>query len=131
MPKVHLRLLILLVAFASFVCSVHQYSSAQRNAVETYAVTNARILPASGATIERGTVVIRDGLIAAVGASVSVPADARVIDGTGLTIYPGLIDSYTNLALPEAAPSPSAGGGPPRPAASGPNSTQPPGLQPE
>ena len=139
MPKVHLRLLILLVAFASFVFSVHQHGSAQRNAVETYAITNARILPASGATIERGTVVIRDGLIAAVGASVSVPADARVIDGTGLTIYPGLIDSYTNLALPEAAPSPSAGGGgpafffqaPARPSPGGPNSTQPLGLQPE
>ena len=138
MPKVHLRLLILLVASASFVCTIHQYGSAQRNAVETYAITNARILPASGATIERGTVVIRDGLIAAVGASVSVPADARVVDGTGLTVYPGLIDSYTNLALPEAAPSPSPGaGGPaffqaaPRPSTGGPNSTQPVGLQPE
>jgi imidazolonepropionase-like amidohydrolase len=138
MPKVHLRLLIVLVALASFVCSIHRYSSAQRNAVETYAITNARILPASGATIERGTVVIRDGLIAAVGSSVSVPADARVIDGTGLTVYPGLIDSYTNLGLPEAAPSPSPGGGgpaffqaAPRPSPGGPNSTQPVGLQPE
>jgi hypothetical protein len=89
-----------------------------------------------------GTIVFRNGLIVAVGANVSAPSDARVIDGTGLTVYPGLIDSYTNLALPEASPAPSVGGGggggffllqqaaqQPRPG--GPNSTEPPGLQPE
>jgi imidazolonepropionase-like amidohydrolase len=80
-------------------------------------------------------------LIAAAGANVSAPPDARVIDGAGLTVYPGLIDSYTNLGLPEPAPSPSPGGGgaggffflqqqQQRPA-TGPNSTQPAGLQPE
>jgi imidazolonepropionase-like amidohydrolase len=138
MLKVHLRLLIVLVALVSFVCLSHQYGRTQRNAVETYAITNARIVPAAGATIERGTVVIRDGLIVAVGASAGVPADARVIDGSGLTVYPGLIDSYTNLGLPEAAPSPSPTGGGPgffpaaqRPSPGGPNSTQPIGLQPE
>ena len=118
---------------------VNSIANAQRNAIDTYAITNARIVTVSGPVIERGTVVVRNGLIAAAGANVSAPPDARVIDGTGLTVYPGLIDSYTNLALPEPAPSPSPGGGggggffqltQPRPA-SGPNSTQPPGLQPE
>jgi imidazolonepropionase-like amidohydrolase len=136
MPNVRLRLVIF---FATFVLLLIPIVSAQRSAIDTYAITNTRIVPVSGATIERGTVVIRNGLIAAVGANVTAPPDARVIDGTGLTVYPGLIDSYTNLALPEAAasPSPAGGGGvmffaapPPRPAA-GPNSTQPPGLQPE
>src|ERR1041385_7431062 len=88
-----------------------------------------------------GAVVVRDGLIDAVGANVNAPPDARVIDGTGLTIYPGLIDSYTNLALPEPAPGPSPGGGgggggffllqqlqQQQRAPSGPNSTQPAGL---
>jgi len=114
---------------------------AQHSATDTYAITNARIVAVSGPTIDRGTVVIRNGLIAAVGASVNVPPDARIIDGAGLTVYPGLIDSYTNLALPEAASSPSPGGGggggggfllaQARPSPGGPNSTQPPGLQPE
>jgi imidazolonepropionase-like amidohydrolase len=138
MPKVYLRLLFALVAVLAVVCAVNQSSEAQRSAVDTYAITNARIVPVSGATIEKGTVVIRDGLIAAVGANVSAPADARVIDGNGLTVYPGLIDSYTNLGLPEAAPSPTGGGGPgffqvaqARPSPGGPNSTQPVGLQPE
>jgi imidazolonepropionase-like amidohydrolase len=116
------------------------FAGAQRSAIDTYAITNARIVTVSGPTIERGTVVIRNGLIAAVGASVNAPPDARIIDGAGLTVYPGLIDSYTNLALPEAPPSPSPGGGgggggflaaQPRPSPGGPNSTQPPGLQPE
>src|SRR5215207_8265772 len=80
--------------------------------VDVYAITNARVVTVSGAPIERGTVVIRDGLIAAVGANVTAPPDARTIDGTGLTVYPGLID--------QTAPS-----------AVSPNSTQPPGLQPE
>jgi imidazolonepropionase-like amidohydrolase len=137
MPKVHLRLLIVLVVLFSFVCANNWRGEAQRDAVDTYAITNARIFPVSGATIERGTVVIRDGLIAAVGANVTAPPDARVIDGNGLTVYPGLIDSYTNLGLPDAGPSPSPGGGfgflqaPARPSPGGPNSTQPVGLQPE
>ena len=135
MPR--LRPLIVALVALSFISTslVH----AQRSGVDTYAITNARIVTVSGATIERGTVVIRDGLINAVGANVNAPPDARVIDGSGLTIYPGLIDSYTNLALPEAAPSPSPGGGggggffaaQPRPSPGGPNSTQVPGLQPE
>src|SRR5918911_257271 len=53
---------------------------AQRSAVETYAITNARIFPVNGPVIERGTVVIRGGLIVAVGAQVTAPADARIID---------------------------------------------------
>src|SRR5215217_5712350 len=132
MPKVRLRFLVASLQLLLVVNPLH----AQRSAIDTYAITNARIVTVSGPVIERGTVVIRNGLIAAAGANVSAPSDARVIDGAGLTVYPGLIDSYTNLALPEAAPSPSPGGGffiaPPqtRPA-SGPNSTQPVGLQPE
>jgi len=138
MPKVRLRLI---VAFLSLLLLAIS-TNAQRSAIDTYAITNARIVTVSGPVIERGTVVIRNGLIAAAGANVNAPPDARVIDGTGLTVYPGLIDSYTNLALPEASPAPSPGGGgggggfllltqqQQRPAA-GPNSTQPAGLQPE
>ena len=74
----------------------------------TYAITNARLVPVSGPAIARGTIVVRNGLIAAVGASVAVPADARVIDGAGLTVYPGFIDGLSTLGL---APPPRAGGG--------------------
>ena len=55
-----------------------------------FAIRGARIVTAAGAPIESGTVVIRRGTIEAVGASVTVPNDADVIDGAGLTVYPGL-----------------------------------------
>lgn len=78
---------------------------------QSTAITNARIVTVSGAIIERGTVVIRDGLIEAVGASVSAPADAQVFDGNGLTVYPGFIDSLSNLGLaPRPTPAPGQGG---------------------
>ena len=140
MPRVRLRLLATLLVVSLFSALAIHLANAQHTGIDTYAISNARVVPVSGATIERGTVVIRNGLIAAVGANVTPPSDARVIDGTGLTIYPGLIDSYTNLALPEASPSPSAGGvgaggfflqQQVTPRVSGPNSTQPVGLQPE
>src|ERR1041384_2676178 len=109
MPKIRSHLIVasaLLFLFAGM-------SNAQRSAIDTYAITNTRIVTVSGPVIERGTVVIRNGLIAAAGANVNAPPDARVVDGTGLTVYPGLIDSYTDLALPAPAPSPSPspGGG--------------------
>ena len=66
-----------------------------------YAITNATIVPVTGPRISNGTVVIRDGKIAAAGAGVRAPADAKVIDGTGLFVYPGLIDSGTRLGLVE------------------------------
>jgi imidazolonepropionase-like amidohydrolase len=67
----------------------------------TIAIRNARIVTVSGPDIERGTVVIRDGKIEAVGANVSVPAGAQTIDGNGLSVYPGMIDAGTNMGLVE------------------------------
>ncbi len=75
-----------------------------------YAIRGAQIVTGTGRTLSRGTVVFRDGLITDVGDNAKIPADARVIDGTGLIVYPGLIDGFTSLALP--APARSAGGGP-------------------
>ena len=62
------------------------------NAPSVHAIRSARIVTAAGTTIDSGTIVIRSGRIEAVGASVAAPPDADVIDGKGLTVYPGLID---------------------------------------
>jgi imidazolonepropionase-like amidohydrolase len=67
----------------------------------TFAIRNARIVTVSGPDIENGTVVIRDGKIEAVGTNVSVPAGAQTIDGSGLSVYPGMIDAGTNMGLVE------------------------------
>jgi imidazolonepropionase-like amidohydrolase len=134
-------LIALLLTATAIIFAARRHSSveAQRHTgTDTYAITNARIVTVSGPTIDRGTVVIRDGLIAAVGANATVPADARTIDGTGLTVYPGIFDANSTLGIPRPSPSPSAGGGgfqglfgQTAPSANSPNSTQLPGMQPE
>lgn len=67
------------------------------------AIRNARIVTVSGPVLASGTVVIRNGVIEAVGANVTPPADAWVVEGQGLTVYPGLIDSLSTLGLPDMA----------------------------
>src|SRR5215472_10048165 len=73
-----------------------------------HAIRNARIVTGPGNVLARGTVVMRDGLITAVGANVAIPADARIWEGDSLTIYPGLIDAFVMPAAPSGPP---AGGG--------------------
>jgi imidazolonepropionase-like amidohydrolase len=68
------------------------------------AIINARIFPISGPAIERGTLVIRGNRIEAVGASVTVPAGAQVIDAKGGEVYPGFIDARTSIGLNEPGP---------------------------
>ncbi|HEX7151394.1 MAG TPA: amidohydrolase family protein [Thermoanaerobaculia bacterium] len=67
----------------------------------TVAIRNATIYPVSSAPIANGTIVFANGVITAIGTNVTVPAGATVIDGAGLSVYPGLIDSGTNVGLVE------------------------------
>jgi imidazolonepropionase-like amidohydrolase len=107
----HLRIAYALTSLFGLLAQFTPCTSAQRSAITTYAITNARIFPVSGPMIERGTVVMRNGLIVAVGSQATAPADARLIDGTGLSVYPGLIDANTTLGIPEPSASAAAGGG--------------------
>src|SRR5690349_23342582 len=72
------------------------------------AVRNARIVTVSGPVIAKGTVVVRNGLIDAVGENVAVPPEALLIEGEGLTVYPGLIDALSTVGIPGAAPAAAA-----------------------
>lgn len=69
----------------------------------TYVIRGARVVTVSGAAIENATVVISQGRISAVGASVTAPSGAQEIDGRGLTVYPGMIDLGTNMGLTEVS----------------------------
>jgi len=62
-------------------------------------IQNATILTASHGTIERGSILIKDGKIAEVGASVKAPKDAQVIDASGLFVMPGIIDCHSHIAV--------------------------------
>ena len=64
---------------------------------EVHALVGARIVTSPGETIECGALVIRDGVITAVGAEVDVPGDATVWELSGKTLYPGLIDAYGEI----------------------------------
>src|SRR5262249_38007716 len=74
--------------------------SAQDKAI---ALKGGKVLTITHGVIENGVVVMQGGKITAVGAagSVNVPSGAQVVDVTGMTVYPGLIDSETNLGLTE------------------------------
>jgi imidazolonepropionase-like amidohydrolase len=78
------------------------------DAPHIYAIRDARIVTATGTSIAKGTIVLRSGLIDAVGADVKVPPDATVIEGAGMTVYPGLIDMGNAAALDAAPPAPPA-----------------------
>lgn len=67
----------------------------------TFAIRNGHVYPVSGADIPNGTVVISGGKITAVGANVQVPANATVIDATGLSVYPGMIETGSSIGLSE------------------------------
>ena len=118
-----LKLLLLLAAVS---CLTAATSHAQ-----TYAITNARIVTVSGPAIERGTLVLRGGLIESVGTNAKVPADAVVIDGTGFTVYPGFIDALTNLGLQAQQQRPAGGPNQTQPSQPATNSNYPAGLRPE
>lgn len=104
-----------LVAVAALVVMT-QSPVARLDAPDAFAIKDAQIVTGAGRTIAKGTVVFRNGLITDVGESVRIPADARVIDGAGMTVYPGFIDGYTSLGLaapaqPQAPPAGGGGGG--------------------
>jgi imidazolonepropionase-like amidohydrolase len=91
----------LLVAAFSFPPSLAQAPSGN-----TVALTGARVIDgAGGAAIERGAVVISNGLVEAVGpeTSVKIPAGTTRIDVSGKTIIPGLIDSHAHLNVEQGA----------------------------
>ena len=103
LPAVLLRALVL--AALAVTALAHP---AQAAPPRVHAIRNARIVTAPGRVIPRGTIVMRDGLIVAVGADAAIPADARVWDGDSLTVYAGLIDAFVMPPAPAAA----FGGGP-------------------
>src|SRR6476620_12256074 len=100
-----IKIIVALILFTSSVFAQQIGNPTTQDGVlpprSTIAIRNARIVTVSGPDIENGTIVIRDGKIEAVGASVSVPSGAQTIDGRGLSVYPGMIDAGTSLGLVE------------------------------
>lgn len=102
----HLAITLLAVLF---LCNGHAQVStfptngAADNRHTVYALTNAHIQVDPETVIEKGTLLVQDGRILAVGASVIVPKEAVTIDLTGKYVYPSFVDPYTTYGMPEPA----------------------------
>lgn len=88
--------------YSLLISAVLFFTPPENKAVDTItALTNARIVTITQGTIENGTIVIENGIIVQLGVDVDVPDDAQVIDLAGLSVYPGMIDSGTQMGLVE------------------------------
>lgn len=74
------------------------------------AIRNARVHTVSGTVLTKGTVLVKNGLIEAVGENLAIPADAWVIEGEGMSVYPGLIDAMSSVGI-DAGGALAVGGG--------------------
>jgi Amidohydrolase family len=107
------------LAFASIffaLLATAPQGAAQGGEPQYFAIRGAKIVPVSGPPIENATIVIARGVITAIGKDATVPPDAWIIEGQGLTVYPGLFDAFTDVGIPAAAPAPGGAteGGPRR-----------------
>src|SRR6266702_1007227 len=106
-PRLSLSALVFLTATASSLAQ----KPGEHLKPTVFAIRDAKVVLESGKVSPKATVVIRDGLIEAGGPEVKPPADALVIDGKGLTVYPGFIDALNNWGF-DAALRRSEGGPP-------------------
>jgi len=98
-----------LAAISLALVLVPSRTSAQGGEPQYFAIRGARVVPVSGPPIEDATIVVARGVIRDIGKDVAIPADAWVIEGKGLTVYPGLFDAFADVGIP-AAPAPAGGG---------------------
>lgn len=74
--------------------------------IRIHAITNAKVVIAPGKSIENASIIIRDGIIEAVGKNLTLPPEARIWPGDGLTVYSGLIDAAVLVSLDKPQTSP-------------------------
>jgi imidazolonepropionase-like amidohydrolase len=85
-------------------------AAAQGGEPEYFAIRGVTVVPVSGPRLENATVIISHGVIKAVSKDAAIPDEAWVIEGKGLIVYPGLIDSFTDVGI-ATPPAPSGGEG--------------------
>jgi len=119
---VRCTLAVCVMALLAVLCAAPS-ARAQGGEPQYFAIRGAKVVPVSGPPIENATIVISRGLITGIGKDVAIPAEAWVIEGKGLTVYPGLVDAFTDVGIPAAPPAVGEGGprrGPQEGAARGP-----------
>ncbi len=97
-----------LIFFHNLNSQTAQVVGLRENTPAVFALTNATLVTEPGNVVNNATIVIRDGIIEAAGRRVSAPADATVIDLNGKTVYPGFIDMYSEIGMPDLGSPPGA-----------------------
>jgi Dihydroorotase and related cyclic amidohydrolases len=108
-----------LIAAAIIVClAAVPALRAQGGEPSYFAIRGAKVVPVSGPAIDNATILVSHGVITSVSRDAKIPDEAWIIDGKGLTVYPGLIDAFTDVALAGPASSGTDNAPPPKPEAS-------------
>ncbi|MAW79946.1 MAG: hypothetical protein CMI63_06885 [Parvularcula sp.] len=94
-----IRKMIPMKSFTAFIAAASVFAAAAH--AQTVAIMNGQVHTVSGGVIEEGDVIIRDGRIAQVGADLSAPAGATVIDASGKVVTPGLFSPISSIGLVE------------------------------
>jgi imidazolonepropionase-like amidohydrolase len=87
---------------ALLVCSFSLFAQDEKElkpVTRTYAITNVNVVQAPGKKVDMATVLIKDGLITAVGKGVAIPADAIVIKADSMYVYAGFIDGLSRVGV--------------------------------
>src|SRR6266436_5403395 len=103
-----MRFVLGLVAVGGVARSGVARAAAQGGEPQYFAIRGATVVPVSGPRLENATVIIARGVIKAVGKDATIPDEAWVIEGKGLIVYPGFIDSFTDVGI-LPAPAPASG----------------------
>lgn len=100
---------LLLLSVATLGLQAQSDPTGESAVTRTFAITNATVVQAPGKELKETTIVIKDGLIKAVGTNVTIPKDAQVIDAKGMYVYAAFIDGMSNTGAkrPKAAERPS------------------------
>jgi imidazolonepropionase-like amidohydrolase len=94
-----LQKLALIVSVFLFVSAASARTANSPDAAPVILIQNATILTVTHGAIEHGSVLIKDGKIAAVGANIKAPKDAQIIDASGQYVMPGIIDCHSHIAI--------------------------------
>src|SRR5678809_1284993 len=94
MKRVIAKLLFLII-----IATLPINARAQRSAAPETLIRNATVLTITHGTLQNTDVLMRNGKIAAVGKNLNAPANARIIDGTGKYVMPGIIDCHSHSML--------------------------------
>ncbi|MCK4966232.1 hypothetical protein KAS50_04335, partial [bacterium] len=103
LPKIIKQKMGITIIFVTFLLCFCLFTSNAQGFEDVYAIINGTVNTGTGETINKGTIIIRNGLIENVGKNIPLPPDAIIIDSKSLQIYPGIINTFSTLGIPKTS----------------------------